>query len=489
MKRCTVLPPVRVFHPATNTTSQTWHDRSSRREIGRQAKTDAQFSSVYLYEYSSEEVDFFEGLRLLMAREKGRRRLISSFAITPFSIFLLPLSLLLLFAVVMFAQLSYAQAPNGTIPATFFGMTFSGGNAPSEYAAQPAAITSSMGTMGKESAAEWSYIEQNAPTGSGCPGTTNCTHTYNWTVLDGYVNTAFNHGLPFMFFFTEAPPWATNSVGCRSIAPGQACRGPIVSGHTADQQAFVTALVTRYGSKIGSYELGNEEDYQGTWAQYAAQSDLYVKAIKAVSPSALIVGMGWDHPDGHYAQGGDFDQFWSAWGAIPNNSRHLDVVSFHGYPHTFCAPSCVVPEIVISNNGLGTQGSGNCATTGYAKCIQNAIARNGVTSFRGGTPLLRDTEGSWGTANYTIPAPAFISRMLLLNWAAGVSEHQWSYPDGGSVYGQLDGITANISAYQQTYNWMAGSTPMIFKLLVLFWVLRPSSGCTFTGCPSARQVS
>src|SRR5438034_587254 len=59
MKRCTVLPPVRVFHPATNTTSQTWHDRSSRREIGRQAKTDAQFSSVYLYEYSSEEVNLF----------------------------------------------------------------------------------------------------------------------------------------------------------------------------------------------------------------------------------------------------------------------------------------------------------------------------------------------------------------------------------------------------------------------------------------------
>src|SRR5439155_6644793 len=309
---------------------------------------------------------------------------------------------------------SYAQAPNGTIPATYFGMTFSGGNAPSEYAAQPVALTSSMGTMGKESAAEWSYIEQSAPTGSGCPGTTNCTHTYNWTVLDGYVNTAFSHNLPFMFFHTEAPPWATGTTGCRGISAGQACRGAICSGsggpvasctgnHLPDFQAFITALVTRYGTKIASYELGNEQDYQGTVAQHATQSELMVNAIHAVNPSAKIVGMGYDHPDGWYSTGGQFDQFWSAWKAISGNHAHLDVVSFHGYPHTFCAPSCVVPEIVISNNGLGSQGSGDCATTGFAKCAQNAIARNGVTTFTGGTPLLRDTEGSWGTTNYTIP--------------------------------------------------------------------------------------
>src|SRR5438477_502986 len=82
--------------------------------------------------------------------------------------------------------------PGGPIRASLFGMNFSGGNAPAEYST----LTVSIGNMGKESAAEWGWIEPNRPVGAGCPGTVNCTHSYDWSTLDGYVATASAHNLP-----------------------------------------------------------------------------------------------------------------------------------------------------------------------------------------------------------------------------------------------------------------------------------------------------
>jgi hypothetical protein len=417
MKRSTVLPPGILFNLTTDTQSQTSPHLNSRNETSEHQRT-----CEWIFPF-------------------GIRRICR---------FLFPLSVALVFVmVVILAQVSHAQAPNGTIPTTFFGQTLV--NPGSTYPTVP------VGNMGKESAAEWSYIEQTAPSGSGCPGTVNCTHTYNWSMLDTYLSTATAHGVPFMFFFTEAPPWATNGVDCRSIPPGQACRGPVVPDHTLDQQAFVTALVNRYngGSHgyIGSYELGNETDYAGTPAQYAAQSDRIVKAIKAVNPSALIVGMGWAQPDGYYQSGGAFDQMWAAWKAIPGNSAHLDVVSYHGYPHT----ANVVPEIVISGAGA-SGGQGSCASTGFVPCVKAAIARDSVTNFSGGTPKVWDTEGSWGTnSGYSGSQPAFIGRFLLLSWAAGTSQQAW-YSWDNSQWGSISGNSANITAYQQVHNWMIGST-------------------------------
>src|SRR5437667_118888 len=73
------------------------------------------------------------------------------------------------------------------------------------------------------------------------------------------------------------------------------CSCPITD--TASFGAFIDALVTRYnvGSSIGTinaYETSNEQDYIGTAAQMAAQIKEYVAHIKAINPSALIVGIG-----------------------------------------------------------------------------------------------------------------------------------------------------------------------------------------------------
>jgi hypothetical protein len=441
--RSTVLPVASVSHPATNTTSQMW--------IG----------------------------------------FLISLSMRPYSVFLLPVASLVC---LLFAQLGFAQAPNGPVPNTFFAMTFDGGDAPSEFATMPGSFfpnsgNPAIGAMGKESAAEWAYIEPYAPgsaqanscTMNGATGTKvnpvqgTGVHCYFWSSngggLDNYVATASNNNLPFMYVqIPEQPSWA-NSCGCRSIrlydgSTGQACGGPVKSENTGDLTDYMVNLVTRYNGKNGhgyvhAYELGNEEDFfecgGSTMSEYATHADTLIKAIKSVSvsPTPLIVGMGWDHPDGHYYSGGDFDNFWSSLKSQDPANAHLDVMSYHGYPHE----CCTYPEIeAIGNSTYGT-GLGSCGTTGYIKCVQAAMSRESVTTFTGGAPTIWDTEGSWGSApSYDVQQPAFISRFLLLGWSAGASQQQWFSWDGGAQYGQLGGNSSNISAYQQTHNWMVGST-------------------------------
>jgi len=341
---------------------------------------------------------------------------------------------------------AWGQVGSGTgvIPASFFSMDFSNGNPPDEYTT----LTVSIGDLGKETAAEWGNIEPTAPTGSGCPGTVNCTHTYNWTRLDSYLTTATAHNLPFQWTWEAAPAWASNNNPT----------GPVTDN--ADFDAFVNTLVTRYNGNnghglISAYEVNNETDFSGTVAQLAAQTNRFVNDIKAVNPTALIVGIGMAQPDTYYAPGNMFDQFWADWKAI-NPNAHLDVISYHGYPHT----GNPVPETIMGPV------SGVPCTSGYAACIKAAITRNGLPA----STKIWDTEGSWGCnsassdCNGSRDNPlltsaqqvAFVARYLMLTWSAGVSRQNWYSWDEVS-WGRLIGTPA-ATAYQQVENWMVGNT-------------------------------
>src|SRR5207302_794960 len=314
-----------------------------------------------------------------------------------------------------------------------------------------------IGNLGKEIGGYWTYVEPNAPVGSGCPGTTNCTHTYNWSTLDSYVAAAQAHGLFFQWTQDLAPSWATNNVGCANVSGNGViqCSGPITD--TVDFGAFIDALVTRYnvGSShgtINAYETGNEQDYIGTAAQMAAQIKEFVAHIKAINLSALIVGIGAEGSDTWYEQvstpcsGQYFDCIWAAWKAIDSNA-HFDALTFHGYPHTGGVTNPGTPEVVIG--GPGTVDTTACPY-GYAKCIQMAISRDNVTTFAGGTPQLWDTESDWGATPGGGTTPdAFIGRFMLLNWAAGVSHQEWFFYDGSGSTGQILGYPDRVTAYQQ----------------------------------------
>jgi len=395
----------------------------------------------------------------------------------------------LLLAMLLLCGMAFAQA-SGPIPKTVFGNTFSGGNATTGYSNLAANVKNALGNMGKESASAWPYIEPYAP---GSSQATTCTmtnatgtkinavagsgvHCYFFSAsggrgLDGYVSTANSHGLLYSWDHDEDPSWATGGVDCHANAgnydgsAGQSCGGAVTSGHLGDLTDFISNLVTRYNGSNGhgtldSLEMWNEQDYSGTQAQRATETDLIVKAARAVNTSLRIGCCGFDHSDGWYQSGGQFDTLWTDWGNIAGNSRNLDFLSFHGYPHT----CCIFPEILATANATYGTGTGSCASTGYFACAQAAITRNSVTSFPGhGAVTIQDTEGSWGTAPTVgwftaAKEPSFIGRFLILSAALGEEQQQWFSSEGGGAFGQLNGNTANSNAFGNAAGWMTGST-------------------------------
>src|SRR5438034_3630458 len=200
-------------------------------------------------------------------------------------------------------------AQSGPIPNTLFGQTFI--NLNNYNTGIP------IGNLGKEILGSWPYVEPNAPVGSGCPGTVNCTHTYNWAALDSYAAKAKANGLFFQWTYDEAPSWPVGGVGCSTPSGNGVvqCTGPLTTSGAVNFGVFIDALVSRYnvGSSIGTigaYELGNENesDYTGTKAQMAAQFKEMSDHVKAINPSALIVGIGSEAIDTWYASGSLFDQ-------------------------------------------------------------------------------------------------------------------------------------------------------------------------------------
>jgi hypothetical protein len=348
-----------------------------------------------------------------------------------------------------------AQTPSTPVPVTFFGQNLI---TPSNYP------NVAIGNMGKECCAEWGWIEPNAPVGG--------VHTYNWATLDSFVSQAtISHHDVFMWTMDEAPPWATGNSGCDGGSPNQ-CTGVITD--TVDFQAFITALATRYDGAhghglISAYETGNEHDYTGTPAQMAAQINLYVNAIHAANPAALIAGVGQENADTYYLSGNFFDQVFAAWKAI-NPSATFDALTFHGYPHGCCSSpssfSPMNPEVVAGTCKGDPQGNG-----GYADCLRAAIIRNGLPS----STQIWDSEGSWGVnTNFatntgcsgggcTTLQVAYVGRSMLLNWSAGVSRQNWYSWDNGAWGTMCTGgppCTPNAVgvAYAQVYSWMVGST-------------------------------
>ncbi len=345
---------------------------------------------------------------------------------------------------------AYATNP---VPNTFFAMTVNGlvGSA----GAWPVPV--SIGTLGKTDGTDWHDLEPS-------------NGTFVWAPLDNSISRAKAVGITsFMYSFYNTPQWASSN-------PSQSCSLTAKSGVTGcaapptninDWNRFVTALVTRYRGEIQYYEPWNEPDvpseYSGSMSEMVLLAQSLYNIVKATDPSAQVltpsVSVG-GVLSANPACGSS--TCWLAAYLAAGGGAYADGFDFHG-------KNCPASNSICVQNGI------SCPTTAIQECagaslitqIDDAraiMANNGVS----GMPLI-DTEGGYSDdegANQLYGASAdqqaaYVSRFFIIQASENIQIAVWfSWLSGNGLtgFGTPSASAENNQDYQQTYDWLVGST-------------------------------
>ncbi|MGH9433902.1 MAG: glycoside hydrolase domain-containing protein [Terriglobia bacterium] len=276
---------------------------------------------------------------------------------------------------------------------------------------------------------------------------------YDWSKLDSWFQLAQQNGMTdLLYTFGVVPPWASsnpNDPTCvTSNSPPGSCDAPKDlnpdgSGPDMIWQNFVTAVVTHSNNSadnhIKYWEVWNEPDipkeWNGTTAQMVRMAKDAYAIIKSLDPTAMVTT---PTPVNGGATNANLNT-WMQQFFAGGGSQYADVVTFHGYLNPSNGQR---PEMITS----------------VASSLTATKAGAGLTS----KPVW-DTEGGWGKdADLSDPdlQAAFVARIYLLQWSAGVSRFYW-FQYGNQGEGTLwtpSGLTPAGIAYGQVYTWMVGAT-------------------------------
>jgi hypothetical protein len=198
--------------------------------------------------------------------------------------------------------------------------------------AQMMAAIKAAGATAIRSGIDWNAIEPIAPVSG--------VHTYYWNAksapgapttaldYDANVQLTLDNGLLWIADVGTAPNWATGN------SSGQM---PPTSAHTADFQAFVTAVANHYLGQIRHYEFVNEPNGFG-WVYpsgttntakgqiYESWLQLFYAAIKGVDSTAWVSTGGIDN-----LQTGNGLDFISGIYSVSGATSYFDAISGHPY--------------------------------------------------------------------------------------------------------------------------------------------------------------
>lgn len=153
---------------------------------------------------------------------------------------------------------------------------------------------------------------------------------YAWTALDRAVDAAEGNGQEVLLVLGGTPSWA--AVG---PAPGSEYAGAGSSMPMTDAvlfEEYVRAVVTRYGSRIGAYQIWNEANIESFWrGTPELMADLTARAyrvIKENQPGATVVAAS---TGSRWVKG--FTEFYPEYlTALGNVNWPIDAYSVHLYP-------------------------------------------------------------------------------------------------------------------------------------------------------------
>ena len=258
--------------------------------------------------------------------------------------------------------------------------------------------------------------------------------TFNWPLLDRWLEAAQQHGVEVLYTFGATPTWASSRRTAKCDYNPGACYPP---ANIDDWDNFVRAIATHAGGRIKYWEMWNEANQHEYWSggipALVTMTQHASAIIKSISPGAMIFtpsGVG-----GRLDTSAFLNKFLGAGGGA-----FVDGVAFHGYVNSIPAS----PENV----------------NGIVDAVQSVMAAHG----QGDKPLW-DTEGSWGPADHLTgddPRMAFVARHYILQWSKGVQRfywYAWNDKSYGTLYNYAAGTVEKAGiAYAQVESWLVGAT-------------------------------
>jgi GH35 family endo-1,4-beta-xylanase len=153
---------------------------------------------------------------------------------------------------------------------------------------------------------------------------------FKWDNLEGALTNAESKGMTdILFVLGTTPEWAATKVNESDYPQPGAASAP---ANLEDWDAWVTAVVEKFGSRINAYQIWNEANlknfYNGTPKQMAEMTKRAYDIIKANDPDALVVSAS---PSTRLASA--FDRFFPEYlKELKTLNWPIDVVAIHTYP-------------------------------------------------------------------------------------------------------------------------------------------------------------
>lgn len=277
--------------------------------------------------------------------------------------------------------------------------------------------------------------------------------TFDYTLLDAWLQGAYSHDESVLFTFGGVPAWASSNPNDKIcfIAPGS-CDPPKdvnADGSGSDEmwKNFVWSLVQHNKNSktahIKYWEMWNEPHnnffWNGTYAQLVRMVGDAYNIIKAADPNAVVLsptfGMGWsfylDYAKGYLEAGG---------------YKYIDMVSTHIYLLNYGKyhpPEAMIPELGPFRQMLSPWGLDK-------------------------KPLW-DLETNWGPGRLGNPEleAAWLARAYILHVANHINRLYWFMYNGGTCGGLWVPDPKDHSnpgtllkpgiAYEQIYKWLPGA--------------------------------
>jgi len=271
---------------------------------------------------------------------------------------------------------------------------------------------------------------------------------FDFSIMDQRVAQAEAAGAKPLVVLGLTPQWAAKDPSAGDPRWGAGTASPPSNPDT--YTAYVTAIMQRYGARIGAVEVWNEANLQTFWTGTPSEmADLTLRAyrtIKSISPGTAVIAASTTT-----RLANSVATFFGPYAsALKSIGYPLDAWTIHSYPAGNQGPSDRYQDI-LEWRGVLIDATGNDSAA-LSKQVWDTEVNYGLAG-PGPTP---HTDFDANTSGQ------FVARTFVDSVRLGVDSTYW-YMWTASAFSLLgvqmfNGTTTTIGAYTTARNWLSGST-------------------------------